>query len=97
MRLEKNLGARRIQNELIRQYQFQVSLATIQKVLTGHNVEPLRKPHREKRGWRYSKNFPDECVQINTCKITPGLYQYTAVDDGIRYQVLELDSRRAAI
>ncbi len=96
LRITKNLGARRIQNELIRQYQFHVSLATIQKVLTSHNVKPLRKPRREKRVRRYSKKIPGERVQVDTCKIAPGLYQYTAVDDCTRYQVLEIYSRRTA-
>lgn len=33
---------------------------------------------------------------MDTCKIAPGLYQYTAVDDCTRYQVLRLYSRRTA-
>jgi transposase InsO family protein len=96
LRTENNLGARRIQNELKRQYQFSVSLSTIQKVLTSFVVEPLRKPPRQKRVRRYSRKIPGECVQIDTCKIAPGLYQYTAVDDCTRYQVLEIYSRRTA-
>ncbi len=96
LRTENNLGARRIQNELKRQYHFSISLSTIHKVLTAHEVEPLRKPPREKRVRRYSKKIPGECVQIDTCKIAPGLYQYTAVDDCTRYQVMEIYSRRTA-
>jgi hypothetical protein len=30
---------------------------------------------------RYAKEVPGERVQMDTCKIAPGLYQYTAVDD----------------
>lgn len=35
-------------------------------------------------------------MQIDTCKIAPGLYQYTAIDDCTRTRVLALYSRRAA-
>jgi transposase-like protein len=31
---------------------------------------------------------------MDTCKIAPGLYQYTAIDDCTRYQVLALFPRR---
>jgi transposase InsO family protein len=96
LRTEKNIGARRIQNELKRQYQFSLSLSTIQKVLTDNQVKPLRKPARKKRIHGYSKKTPGERVQIDTCMIAPGLYQYTAIDDCTRYQVLEIYSRRTA-
>ncbi len=33
---------------------------------------------------------------MDTCKIGPGLYQYTSVDDCTRYRVLRLYSRRTA-
>ncbi len=33
---------------------------------------------------------------MDTCKIASGLYQYTAIDDCTRYQVLRLYSRRTA-
>ena len=33
---------------------------------------------------------------MDTCKIAPGLYQYTAVDDCTRYRVLRLYTRRTA-
>lgn len=96
LRVEKNIGARRIQNELKRQYKFSLSLSTIQKVLTAHQVKPLRKPARKKRVRGYSKKTPGERVQMDTCMIAPGLYQYTAIDDCTRYQVLEVYRRRTA-
>lgn len=34
---------------------------------------------------------------MDTCKIGPGLYQYTSVDDCTRYRVLRLYSRRTAV
>lgn len=33
---------------------------------------------------------------MDTCKIAPGIYQYTAVDDCTRYRVLEVFSHRTA-
>lgn len=94
LRTENNLGARRIQNELKRQHDLSISLSTIQKILVSHQVKPPRKPSREKRVRRCSQKIPGERVQLDTCKIAPGLYQYTVVDDCTRYQVVELYSRR---
>nr|AAG37049.1 unknown [Escherichia coli] len=34
---------------------------------------------------------------MDTCKIGPGLYQYTSVDDCTRYRVLRLYSCRTAV
>ncbi len=48
LRRVNNLGARRIQNELKRLYDFSISLSTIQKVLNAHEVEPLKHPLRKK-------------------------------------------------
>jgi putative transposase len=31
---------------------------------------------------------------MDTCKIAPGIYQYTAIDDCTRYRVLGIYSRR---
>jgi transposase InsO family protein len=45
---------------------------------------------------RYAKQIPGERVQMDTCKIVPGLYQYTAIDDCTRIRVLALYRRRSA-
>jgi transposase InsO family protein len=39
---------------------------------------------------------PGERVQIDTCKIAAGIYQYTAIDDCTRFRVLGLYPRRTA-
>jgi transposase InsO family protein len=96
LRHENNLGARRIQNELKRQYQLSLSLATIHKILVKNKVKPLRRPEREKRVRRYSKAILGERVQVDTCKIASSIYQYTAVDDCTRYQVMEIYPARTA-
>ena len=96
LRLESNLGARRIQNELKRQHHLALSLATIHDVLSRSKVKPLRRPKRKKKVLRYSRPIPGERVQVDTCKIAPGIYQYTAIDDCTRYQVLEIYPARTA-
>ena len=40
--------------------------------------------------------MPGDRVQMDTCKIVPGLYQYTAIDDCSRFQVLGVFPRRTA-
>ena len=96
LRAEMNLGARRIQNELVYQHNLHLSLSTIQKVLDRHEVKPLIKPKRQKKYKKYQKEVPGERVQVDTCKIRPGMYQFTAVDDCTRYLVAEIYPRRTA-
>jgi transposase InsO family protein len=42
------------------------------------------------------RSIPGERVQVDTCQIAPGLYQYTAVDDCTRIRCLALYKRRTA-
>ena len=51
---------------------------------------------RKNKYKRYSKPIPGDRVQIDTCKIAPGIYQYTAVDDCTRWRVLDIYKRRTA-
>ena len=96
LRKTRNLGARRIQSELKRLYEISLSLATVHKVLQKHAVKPVKKYRRKTSYLRYACPIPGERVQMDTCKIAPGLYQYTAVDDCTRYRVLRLYTRRTA-
>lgn len=96
LRKERNLGARRIQNELFRLHECHLSLATIHKVLRRNDVKPLKRPKRKLGPKRYSRPIPGERVQMDTMKLAPGLYQYTAVDDCTRYRVIGLYKRRTA-
>ena len=95
-RKKRKLGARRIQNELIRNHNFSLSLATIHKVLKRHDVKPLKRKRLKHQYKRYERPIPGDRVQLDTCKIAPGVYQYTAVDDCTRYRVLALYKRRTA-
>lgn len=94
---KRNLGSRRIQNELKRVHNFEVSRTTIDKVLKSMDVARIVRPRLPRKGrTRYAKEIPGERVQMDTCKIGPGLYQYTAVDDCTRIRVLGLYPRRTA-
>lgn len=92
----RNLGARRIQSELLRQHEHKLSLATIHNVLKKLNVKPLIKTKRYKQFKRYQKEIPGDRIQLDTCKIAPGIYQYTAIDDCSRWRVLQIYKRRTA-
>ncbi|UCH81266.1 MAG: IS481 family transposase [Nitrospiraceae bacterium] len=96
LRNNRKLGARRIQSELKRLHSFNLSLATIHKVLTVNGCKQLQKPRRKKDYNRYSRPVPGDRVQMDTCKIGPGLYQYTAIDDCSRFMILALYNRRNA-
>ena len=61
------------------------------------DVKPLSRPRRPRKGsTRYAKHIPGERVQMDTCKIAPGAYQYTAIDDCTRVRMLAIYPRRTA-
>ena len=71
-------------------------MATIHKILIAKQVKPIKKLRRKKQFKRYSRPIPGDRVQMDACKISPGIYQYTAVDDCTRWRVLEIYKRRTA-
>ena len=90
------LGIKRLRNELIRLHHVRFSLATIHKVLRRHDMSRLAERRWRRRvPQRYSRPTPGDRVQMDVCKIAPGLYHYVAVDDCTRYRVLGLFSRRS--
>lgn len=96
LRNERNIGARRIQLELFREHEIHLSLASIHKALKRSSAKLLKKLKRDKKFKRYQRPVPGDRVQIDTCKIAPGIYQYTAIDDCSRWRVMELYKRRTA-
>jgi transposase len=96
-RRERRLGVKRLRNELLRLHEVCLSGATIRKVLTRHglNILPTRKRGRRKPR-RYNRPVPGDRVQMDTCKIRPGLYQFTASDDCSRFLAAGLARRRSA-
>jgi len=98
LRKTRRMGARRLQSELLRHHNTRLSLSTIHQVLDTHRVKPLVRALRHRNViTRYSRPIPGDRVQMDTCKIAPGAYQYTAVDDCSRYRVLGLYARRTAV
>ncbi len=94
---KRRLGSRRIQSELSRNFNFSLSRATLSKVLRKLKAVPLKKSRIPRKGrHRYERSIPGERVQVDTCQIAPGLYQYTAVDDCTRIRCLALYKRRTA-
>ena len=63
-RKKRKLGARRIQNELIRNHQLSFSLATIHKILTRNNVKPLKRQRRRQQYKRYERPIPGDRVHL---------------------------------
>ena len=96
LRNERNIGVRRIHLELFVQDEIHLSLATIHKALKIASAKPIKKLKRDKKFKRYQSPIPGDRVQIDTCKIASGMYQYTSVDDCSRWRVMELYKRRTA-
>jgi hypothetical protein len=64
---KRDLGSRRIQNELKRFYNFKISRATIDKTLRAIEAKPLlRRSRNRKHSTRYAKLIPGERVQMDT-------------------------------
>jgi transposase InsO family protein len=96
LRRERRLGIKRLRNELIRMHDLRLSLATIHKILVRHGASRLAlRRWRRKVPTRYSRPIPGDRVQMDVCKIGPGLYHYAAIDDCTRYRVMGLYPRRA--
>jgi hypothetical protein len=84
-----------LRNELIRLHQIRLSLATLHKLLRRHSESRLAERRWRRRvPQRYNRPIPGDRVQMDVCKIAPGLYHYVAVDDCTRYRVLGLFPRR---
>jgi transposase-like protein len=97
LRRERKFGIKMLRNELARRHGLKLALDTIHKVLVRHGENQLKRPRLRRKGTRrYSRPVPGDRVQMDTCKIRPGLYQYTAIDDCSRWQVLGLYPRRTA-
>lgn len=72
MRSSRNLGARRLQTELMRLHQISLSLATIHKVLTNHQVKPIKKFRRKADYLRYERPLPGDSPHCqNSCHPHP--------------------------
>ena len=97
MRRERKLGPKRLRSELKRLHDVSLSVAVLHKVLTRNKCKPLvRSPRKKVEYQRYSRPISGERIQMDTYKIGPHLYQYTAIDDCTRYRVLQIYKTRTA-
>lgn len=89
LRRDRQLGVKQLRHELRRLHGVVLSSTTIHRVLIRHdlNARPTRYGGRH-HPKRYNRPVPGDRVQMDTCKICPGVYQYTAIDDCSRYLVL---------
>ena len=90
LRATRNLGSKRLQNELVRTGGPHLSTSTIHTLLSRAAVAPLHRPKRTRPFKRYSRPYAGDRVQIDSMKVANGLYQFTAVDDCTRMRVLGL-------
>ena len=97
LRRERKLGIKQLAHELHREHGLQLAPDTVRKVLARHGESQLKRPRLRRKGRkRYSRPVPGDRVQMDSCKIAPGLYQFTAIDDCTRFQVLGLYRHRNA-
>jgi transposase InsO family protein len=97
LRRERRLGIKRLRIELDRLHGLRLAASTIHKVLARHGLGALpRKRRTRHEPKRYSRPVPGDRVQMDTCKIRPGLWQFAAIDDCSRYLVAGLAKRRSA-
>ena len=95
LRLNRIVGHVTDEEVARRLHDLRLSAATVHKVLARHGVSvlPTRKRGRHKPK-RYERPVPGDRVQMDTCKIRPGLYQFTAIDDCSRFIAAGLARRR---
>lgn len=97
LRGERRLGVKRLRIELERLHGLRFAVSTLHKVLTAQGLSALPRKRRVRHvPKRYSRPVPGERVQLDSCKIRPGLWQFTAIDDCSRYLVAGLAPRRSA-
>jgi transposase InsO family protein len=91
LRKKRRLGPKRLQSELFRLKTLHLSTSTIWHILKRHDVSATLRPSKRIRGpKRYNLEIPGQRVQIDSCKIGKGLWQFTAIDDCTRMRVLGL-------
>jgi transposase len=97
VRRTRQLGIKQLRNELLRDHGLRLSLDTLHRVLAKNGENRLKRPRLARKGTkRYSRPVPGDRVQMDVCKIASALYQYTAIDDCLRWKVLGLYPRRSA-
>jgi transposase len=70
-----------------------LSRTIIQRTLNQLQVSPIKRPRRPRKAKRYNRPVPGECVQMDMMQIRRSLYQYTSVDDCIRFRDVAVNWR----
>lgn len=97
LRRERRLGVKRLRIELERLHGVRLAASTLHKVLAREGLGALPRKRRVRHlPKRYTRPVPGDRVQLDSCKIRPGLWQFTAIDDCSRYLVAGLAPRRSA-
>jgi len=91
-----NYGKLRISSYLFHNHQLSMSPSTVRRILKKYAIPRVKRFMNPNYPIRYPKEIPGESVQIDVCKITTGIYQYTAIDDCSRFRVMYTYSRRTA-
>jgi transposase len=88
LRRERRLGVKRLRIELERLHGLRLAVSTLHKVLARRGLSTLPRKRRVRHApKRYSRPVPGDRVQVDSCKVRPGLWQFTAIDDCSRYLV----------
>lgn len=98
LRRTRKQGIKQLRNELLRLDGPRLANDTIHKVLCRDGPKRLKRPRpiRKTGGKRYTRPIPGDRVQMDVCKIAPGLYQYTAINDCSRCHVLAVLPHKSA-
>lgn len=89
-------GKLRIYSHLLQHHSLRLSPSTVARILLRHECQPLKRYRKQQPVVRYARPVPGDRLQLDVCKIAPGLYQYTAIDDCSRFKVVCLYKRKTA-
>jgi transposase InsO family protein len=96
IRHKHNFGPQSISTHLLRNYEMSLSPPTVWRVLSKHDVKPLKRYRKNQEIKRYNRPLPGDRVQMDVMKVRAKSYQFTAVDDCTRLRVIRLYSSKHA-
>jgi len=96
IRKKRNWGPQRISTFLLQKQGIELSLMTIWRVLSKHNVKPVLKRRKKSDFKWYNKSISGERVQMDVTKLRPKAYQFTAIDDRTRLKVIRVYPNKRA-
>ena len=96
LRKEQNFGPQSISVHLLRMHGIEISAPTVWRVLKQQQLPNIKKYKGKAHTNRYSRPVPGDRVQIDTMKVAPKCYQFTAIDDCTRMRALKLYPNKKA-